>query len=72
MISFYYTNVNMKVIFITNTHSTHISAEYSNQENVKPHGNNFDVLTTKDGKKNTKGFSLFHGMRIDNFEEYSS
>ena len=54
MISFYYTNVNMNVIYITNTHSIHISTEYSNQENVKPHGNNFDILTTRDEEKKKK------------------
>ena len=54
MISFYYTNVNMNVIYITNTHSIHISTEYSNQENIKPHGNNFDILTTRDGKNKKK------------------
>ena len=48
----------MNVIYTTNTHSIHMSTKYSNQEKVKPHGSNNDILSTMDGKRkiNTKKF----------------
>ena len=38
-----------------------MSAKYSNQEKVKPHGSNLDIRCTTDGKRkrNTKRFFTF-------------